>query len=193
MYSYIIGKVVEKQSQSIVVDNNGIGYEIFISKNQMQNIELNKEIKIYTYFHVSEDCEQLYGFLRIEDKKMFEKLISVSKIGPKTAILILSKIETSDFALAVISNDLKVLSKLPGVGQKTAQRIVLELKDKIETEDAITSSYNMEQFKDYNELIEALLILGYSRAQVERIIGDVDKSQNIQDQIKMALNLLSRR
>lgn len=201
MYAYIKGSLEEKLKDSIVVETGGIGYKIYVSEQTMDKLgELGEKVKIYTHYHVREDSISLYGFLSNEELKMFELLIQVSGIGAKTAIVMLSNISPSEFAIAVISNDIKTLTKIPGVGSKSAQRIVLELKDKLKTEDAI--SKNTEDLPTENtvdnekveEATQALQILGYNKGEVKKVIEKLKvKDLSIEDIIKQALKQLSRR
>lgn len=162
--------------------------------------ELGDKVKIYTHYHVREDSISLYGFLTNEELKMFELLIQVSGIGAKTAIVMLSNITPSEFAIAVISNDIKTLTKIPGVGTKSAQRIVLELKDKLKSEDAISNDQVKESSKDSldnekaDEAIQALQILGYNKIEIKKVIEKINiKDLSIEEIIKQALKQLSRR
>jgi Holliday junction DNA helicase RuvA len=201
MYAYIKGSLEEKLKDSKVVETSGIGYKIYVSEQTMEKLgELGEKVKIYTHYHVREDNISLYGFLSNEELKMFELLIQVSGIGAKTAIVMLSNITPSEFAIAVISNDIKTLTKIPGVGSKSAQRIVLELKDKLKTEDAISkdtkdvSSDNTEDNEKVEEAIQALQILGYNKGEVKKVVEKLKvKDLSIEDIIKQALKQLSRR
>ena len=177
MYAYIKGSLEEKLKDSIVVETGGIGYKIYVSEQTMDKLgELGEKVKIYTHYHVREDSISLYGFLSNEELKMFELLIQVSGIGAKTAIVMLSNISPSEFAIAVISNDIKTLTKIPGVGSKSAQRIVLELKDKLKTEDAISKNTedlptdNTVDNEKVEEATQALQILGYNKGEVKKVI-----------------------
>ena len=138
MFAYIKGSLEEKGNNYVVIEVSGIGYKIFVSESAISKMcDLGDIIKIHTYYYVREDNISLYGFLTKEELKMFELLLSVSGIGAKSAITMLSNISPSSFALAVISNDVNALKKIPGVGPKSAQRIILELKDKLKTQQAI--------------------------------------------------------
>ena len=135
MYAYIKGSLESKFNNFVVIDVNGIGYKIFMSESNIEKLEdIGQIIKVYTYYYVREDNISLYGFITNEELRMFELLIGVSGIGAKSAITMLSNISPSSFALAVISNDISQLVKIQGIGPKTAQRIILELKDKLKTE-----------------------------------------------------------
>ena len=198
MYAYIKGSLEEKTKDSIVIDVSGIGYRIFLSEQSMAKLgELGEVVKVYTHYHVREDNISLYGFLSNEELKMFELLIQVSGIGAKTAINMLSSITPSAFAIAIISDDIKTLTKIPGVGAKSAARIVLELKDKLKTEDAIkaddivtTRSKNNESI---DEAVQALQILGYNKSVITKALDKLELDDlSVEDIIKLALKHLSR-
>lgn len=193
MYAYIKGQIVKITKDYLVIENNNIGYMVYMSEKSLNLFnEGDNDIAIHTYQHVKEDEISLYGFKTIEEKHVFEKLITVSGIGVKTAINILSKIEPSDFVLAVISSDIPKLTALPGIGNKSAQRIVLELQDKLKTEDAI--GINKTETIDntvYEELVSALQILGYTTKEIRKIEGKIEKDLDIEKALKEALKMLS--
>lgn len=198
MYSYIIGKVVNKFKNILILENNNIGYEIYMTEIALSELNIDEEAKIYTYYNVSQDNISLFGFENLEEKKMFENLISVSKIGAKTAIGILSSISTAEFAIAIITNDISRLSKLPGIGKKTAQRIVLEITDKVKTEEIIFTEdkeqKSNEQYVTVSEkekdVVEALKVLGYNIKEIEKIMKSLDINSSTEDMIKQALKIL---
>ena len=200
MYAYIKGSLEEKLKDSIVVETGGIGYKIYVSEQTMDKLgELGEKVKIYTHYHVREDSISLYGFLSNEELKMFELLIQVSGIGAKTAIVMLSNISPSEFAIAVISNDIKTLTKIPGVGSKSAQRIVLELKDKLKTEESI-SSEGMPQEEiaigtdNLSEAVAALQVLGYPQREATKAVASVNaQGLSVEDVIKKALLYFSKK
>lgn len=193
MFAYIKGSLEMKSNGYIVIDINGLGYKIFMSQNNIDSIgELHDTIKVFTYVRVREDDISIYGFKTQEQLKMFELLISVSGVGAKSALVMLSCIEPSDFAIAVISNDVKVLTKVPGIGNKSAQRIILELKDKLKEEQL------EEKLKDnsenINEAISGLMVLGYSKKDIEKAFEHLDiDNLSIEDLIKKGLILLSQK
>lgn len=196
MIAYLKGKLVIKSVDYIVIDVQGIGYKVYMSKTAIDKFEEEKEIKVYTYLKVREDDISLFGFNTLEELHMFELLISVGGIGAKSAIAILSNITPSKFALAVITSDVNTLKKLQGIGPKTAQRIILELKDKIKTEEAIENQENTikqeEQIQeDMEELIQALQVLGYRRYEINNILPKI-KEETLEDRIKEALRYLAR-
>ena len=198
MYAYIKGTLDEKTKDSIVIDVGRIGYRIYLSEQSMAKLgELGENIKVYTHYHVREDNISLYGFLSNEELKMFELLIQVSGIGAKTAITMLSNITPSQFAIAIISNDIRTLTKIPGVGNKSAQRMVLELKDKLKTDDAITKTEevkeNVVSNENTEEAVQALQILGYNKNEINKILDKLDlKGLSTEEIIKLALKQLAR-
>lgn len=199
MYAYIKGSLEEKTKDGIVIEANGIGYKIFVSEQTLSKLgELGEIVKVYTYYHVREDNISLYGFLSNEELKTFELLLQVSGIGAKTAIVALSNITPSQFAIAIISNDIKTLTKIPGIGTKSAQRIVLELKDKLKTQDAITIAEEQVEEKQINnesteEAVQALQILGYTKTDITKTFDKINvKELSTEDIIKQALKHLAR-
>ncbi len=198
MYAYIKGSLEEKTKDGIVIEANGIGYKIFVSEQTMSKLgELGENVKVYTHYHVREDNISLYGFLSNEELKTFELLLQVSGIGAKTAIVALSNITPSQFAIAIISNDIKTLTKIPGIGSKSAQRIVLELKDKLKTQDAISNEEKVEEKIINNEATDeatqALQILGYNKTDITKVFEKIDlKGQTTEEIIKQSLKHLAR-
>ena len=201
MYSYIKGSLEEKMSNYIVVENNEIGYKIFMSKSAIGRTgEIGSKVKVYTHYHVREDDISLYGFLTNEELKMFELLLSVSGVGAKSAISMLSNISPSEFAVSIVNNDITKLTKVPGIGKKSAQRIVLELKDKLKSEQELV---NNEMSQEENEIIDigsdteeaisALQILGYNRKEIQKAISQFDyKAMSVEDVIRYGLKYLSK-
>lgn len=200
MFAYIKGTLEEKGNNYVVVEANGIGYKIFMSNMAMAALGEEKNIvKVHTYYYVREDNISLYGFATKEELKMFELLISVSGVGAKSAISMLSAISTSDFAFAIISDDVSKLKKVPGIGAKTAQRIILELKDKLKTEEALTKNEEQKEVRivynseNVEEAIQALQILGYNKKEIEKVFEKVDNTNmSVQDLIKKGLSLLAK-
>ena len=199
MYAYIKGKIVKKTNNYVIIKKNGIGYRIFMSATAIDKIqEENEDIKIYTYYQVREDNISLYGFLQKEELRMFELLLSVSGVGAKSAIAMLSSILPSEFAMAIIQNDTSKLTKIQGVGAKTAARIVLELKDKLKTEEAISKvDENVQKAikndEEIEEAIQALQILGYNKKEIEKALEKLELAGlSTQDIIKKALILLGK-
>lgn len=197
MIAYLKGKVEFKSINYTVIEINGIGYKVFMPTKSLQKIEMKSEIKVFTYMKVAEDDISLYGFMTNEELAMFELLISVGGIGAKSAINILSNIEPSKFALAVITDDVNTLKKLPGIGPKTAQRIILELKDKLKSEQAIeTENVQNNPIKlnqNVQDAIDALQVLGYTRNEIEKTLSEINTNDmSVEDIIKEGLKLFAR-
>ena len=200
MIGYIKGSLEAKTGEYVILETGGIGYKVFMSSPSMERLgEMGKMVKVFTYMRVREDDVSLYGFCTNEELRMFELLLSVSGIGAKSAISILSAITPSSFALAVISNDLAKLKKLPGVGAKSAQRIILELQDKLKTEEAISKGEEMmtaslvQGNDEVAEAMSALQVLGYTRRECEQDFEKMDTSRlGVEEMIKAALKNLAR-
>ena len=198
MYAYINGRIADKANNYVVIDNGGMGYKIFMSPSVIEKLpDVGEFQKIHTYYYVREDVISLYGFLTNEELRMFELLLSVSGIGAKSAIQILSSITPSSFALAVISNDVSKIVKIPGIGSKTAARIILELKDKLKTEQAISKNEQVkeaihESEKD-TEAVVALQVLGYTRKEIEKALEKFEtQNLTVEEIIKKALSILGK-
>ena len=197
MIAYLKGIIDIKRQDYVVIDVHGVGYKIFMPEGAIQNLEVDSEVKIYTFMRVREDDVSLYGFINVEELAMFELLISVGGIGAKSAVGILSNIAPSKFALAVITDDVTTLKKLPGIGAKTAQRIILELKDKIKTQEATEQENEIKQKIEVSDsakdAIEALQVLGYTRREVEEAISKIGESNlTTEEIIKRGLKYLGR-
>lgn len=206
MLAYIKGELAIKTRGYIVIDVGGLGYKVFMSEFDMENVgNIGDTVKVHTYYRVMEDDISIFGFNTAEELRLFELLISVSGIGAKTAITMLGTIEPSDFAIAIISNDIDTLKKLPGIGVKTAQRIVLELKDKLKKEQAIEElnianegtgkpKIKVKQDEKQEEAISALQVLGYNSKVAESIIEKIYNPElTLEDLIKSGLKELSRK
>ncbi|MBO5397611.1 MAG: Holliday junction branch migration protein RuvA [Clostridia bacterium] len=198
MFAYIKGVFEEKGNNYVVIDVGGIGYKIFMSNIAIAALgETGNIVKVHTYYYVREDNISLYGFATKEELKMFELLISVSGVGAKSAISMLSAISPSDFAMAIISDDVTSLKKVPGIGAKTAQRIILELKDKLKNDEiAETSNDEVTTFvsksETTDEAVAALQILGYTKKDIEKVLSGIDLvGKTTQDIIKIGLKYLS--
>ena len=196
MISYIKGKLETKNIDNVVIEVGGIGYKIFMSVNSMDRLgETGTEVKVYTYMRVREDDVSLYGFCTNEELKMFEQLLGVSGVGAKLALSILANISPSSFALAIITGDLNTLKCLPGIGAKSAQRMILELKDKMKTQETIETEaipvQSTEKSDKAKDAIEALQVLGYSRRDIELAISKINTVDlSVEDIIKQGLKYL---
>lgn len=197
MYSYIKGTLEESGEDYIVIEAGGIGYQIYTTGQTFQYLpSQGAELKVYTYLHVREDAMILFGFLTKDDLSVFRLLLGVSGIGPKGALAILSVMTTDDLRFAVLGDDAKAIAKAPGVGAKTAQRLILELKDKLSLEDAfeqkLAKNEDMVQNKTggaKNEAVQALVALGYSSSEALKALHGVEIQENtdVEDILKAAL------
>ena len=196
MYAYIKGILAEITEDAIIVENQGIGYEIAVPGQVFDYLpSVGEEVKIYTYHYVREDAILLYGFLTKEDVRIFKMLIGVSGIGPKGALSILSVLSTDDLRFAILGDDAKAIAKAPGVGAKTAQRVIIELKDKLSLEDAFEQKLaNQAQKAELNpavgvknEAILALTSLGYSQSEALKVLQGIEISPDdqVEDVLKM--------
>lgn len=183
MYSYIKGELVEVLEDSIVVENNGIGYNIRIPGSILDSLDgIGQTVKIYTYTYIREDAMLLYGFRSRDDLHVFRLLIGVNGIGPRGALAILSVMTPDDLRFAVLGEDDKTIAKAPGIGKKTAQRLIIELKDKLDLEEAFTikSTHEADKGSDSmadaakNEAVQALTALGYSAAEAMKAVNGVE-------------------
>jgi Holliday junction DNA helicase RuvA len=201
MIAFVCGTVAEIGDAYVILDTGSIGYEINIPGRIIEEgLRLGEEVKLYTYFQVREDAMQLYGFPKKDDLEMFRLLLSVNGIGPKAALGILSGGTSDNLRFAVLSEDVKTISKLPGIGKKTAQKLILELKDKLKLEDAfelkmanVQEAAAGEALRDgMQEAVEALTALGYSSTdalRAVRAVKDVDPS-DVEAILKAALRNL---
>ncbi|MBT33385.1 MAG: Holliday junction branch migration protein RuvA [Thalassobius sp.] len=197
MYYFISGKLVEKDPTYVVIETGGIGYEIKISLNTFSHIKNIDACKLYTYFYVKEDMQALYGFFELEEKILFTKLISISGIGPSTGLMLFSSLSTSEVKEAILSGNVKVIQSVKGIGAKTAQRVILELKDKIGKEIGTTGvsqsviAAATAESNTKNEALAALISLGISKSVAEKNISQIIKKYgnelSLEELIKLAL------
>ena len=193
MFYYISGKTAHVGLDFVVIDAGGVGYKIFTSESTLKRVETDQPAKLYTYLHVREDLMDLYGFLTAEELGTFQMLISVSGVGPKVALALLSTIPPSEFALAVVTGNIKAITRAPGVGPKVAQRIVLELKDKLKNEQLIAQAAEVEDMAgELDEAVSALIVLGYSQTEAKRAVAAADPSDSVEETVKQALKKLMK-
>lgn len=197
MYAFIEGFVEETDLTGVVINNNGIGYYIQCPTSVLNSISIGEKAKIYTYQHVREDAIILYGFINKEDRTMFLRLISVSGIGPKIALQVLSSLSASELAIILVSGDASMLTKVPGIGKKTAQRLILELREKVDNDELVNASVNKANAFNstiISDAIYALNALGYTSQEaakaVEAVAPDCKDTESI---IKAVLKKLDRR
>ncbi len=211
MLAYIKGTLEMKMTEYVVIDVGGLGYKVFMSGTGMDQLgEIGKEVKVYTYYRVREDDISIYGFNTNEELRMFELLLSVSGVGAKTALSMLAVCTPSEFVLAIVSEDINVLTSIPGIGPKSAKRIILELKDKIKKEQQIqeltSASKNSKTISETNvkvkqlieddnkvqEAIAALQVLGYNKKEIEKAFMKIEKAGlTTEELIKKGLAILA--
>ena len=198
MLDFIKGNISEIYEGEIVLDNNDIGYLISISQLDISKLSLNEELKIYLRLILREDNISLYGFLNKDSRILFDLLNTVSSVGPKLSMTILGALGSSQLRSAILSEDANILTKSPGVGKKTANRIILELKDKISkksfTEDLDLSILDSSDTIDINNdpALEALLSLGYNEYEAKIALRNVDQSQGLSEIIRQALKVMAK-
>ena len=190
MIAYIKGKIINKTNRSIVVLTGGIGYEVFLPLKQLETIKINDEKELFIYSHIKEDMFDLYGFSKEEEMDFFKKVISVSGVGPKSALNILGLTSVEDLKRAIASEDPSLLQKVSGIGKKTAERLVVELKEKFITDlsDAAASTDEGKQ------VVEALVSLGYKQLEAQEIIKHLPKEESdLATKIKQALQFINKK
>ena len=207
MLAYIKGTLEMKMTGYVVIDVGGLGYKIYMSDVGIENIgKIGDTVKVHTYYKVREDDISIFGFNTLEELKMFELLISVSGVGAKTALAMLAVCEPTEFALAIVSEDVKTLTTIPGIGPKSAKRIILELKDKIKTSQEAEAIKAQIENKDKTQTIiqkaimensrieeatTALQVLGYNKKEIEKAFEKIDvKDLKTEELIKKALKIL---
>lgn len=200
MISYIKGEVVKKGIDYLIIENNGIGYYINTSFNTLKNLSEGDVSSVFTYMHVREDVLALYGFSKKDELDMFKKLISVNGVGPKAGLAVLSTYEINSVKVAILKDDVNAISKVPGIGKKTASKIILDLKDKvgsIEELDNVDISdieiISSDINNDVEDIAKVLMTLGFSQAEAKKALENIDISGKTENQIiKEALKNLNR-
>lgn len=209
MLAYIKGTLEMKMTGYIVIDVGGLGYKVFMSESGIEKLgNIGDIVKVHTFYKVREDDISIFGFATLEELRMFELLISVSGVGAKTAITMLDVCEPTEFALAIISEDIKTLTQIPGIGAKSAQRIILELKDKIKKEQQIQeltkTTKGIKEFKTkleqkieneqkVEEAMAALQVLGYNKKEIEKAFDKLVKdNMTTEELIRKGLSILGK-
>lgn len=199
MIAYIIGEITEIDENRIVLEQNQMGYNILVPSSVTNVVRSGQEFKIYTYLHVKEDAIQLFGFLTRDDLNIFKLLLGVNGIGPKAALAILSVLSADELRFAVLADDAQAIAKAPGVGKKTAQKLILELKDKLNLQDTIEHKLSQGERSitgnavfDHaakQEAVEALVALGYSSSDALRAVRKIEgvETMTVEEILKAAL------
>ena len=203
MYSYIKGILRDMDEESIVVETGGIGYHIYTTGQTFRYLpSVGEEVKVYTYLHVREDAMLLFGFLTKDELKIYKLLLGVSGIGPKGGLGILSALGPDDLRFAVASNDVKAIQAAPGIGKKTAEKLILELKDKLKLEDALENTANAVQNtadtsagmanEMTGEAVQALVALGYGNTEALKAVRQVEitEEMSVEDVLRQSLKYM---
>ena len=200
MIAFVKGNLADVESDRVIIDVGGIGYNVFVSSYTIGRLPLEGNVvKLYTYLNVKEDLMQLYGFLTKDELRIFKLLIGVNGIGPKGGLGILSYLTPDDLRFAVMANDVKAISAAPGIGKKTAEKLILELKDQlgtIETTEAVDVERTTGNFTPSKEMqteaVQALIALGYGSTEALRAVTNVmtDQEESVEEILKKALKFL---
>lgn len=187
MIAHVNGYVAEKFGNSVIVDVQGVGYEVQVAGGDYEGALLKEPIKFYTYHHVREQQEDLFGFSSLAAKRLFELLISVQGVGPKAALAILSIGQSEQVRSAIASSDVAYIQQASGIGKRSAERVIVELKDKVGLASATYGSGPTMAAVHQDDALDALISLGYSLAQASAALEKIDKSLSTEDRIKKAL------
>jgi holliday junction DNA helicase RuvA len=193
MIAHLRGKLIARHPNQAIIETAGVGYEVVISVPTFSDLPpLGSEVALHIHTHVREDQLALYGFLRAEEKQLFEKLLTVSGIGPKLAITILSGMPADDMVNAIRGNDVTRLTKIPGIGKKTAERMTLELRDKLPPvgEQASVAVASLSPVQD--DVLSALVNLGYQRPAAEKVLSSMDRNGSFDAVFRAALAAMSK-
>lgn len=202
MISYIRGELAAIEEEKVIVDVNGVGYGIFMPGQSMGKLPaIGREVKLHTYLNVREDAMQLFGFLTRDDLKVFKLVIGVSGIGPKGGLSVLSQLTPDDLRFAVLSNDVKAISATPGIGKKTAEKLIIELKDKLSMDDVLEHAYDQGEeavsgtgnyTNVQTEAVQALVALGYGNTEALKAVKKVEITEDtdVEDVLKQALKFM---
>lgn len=197
MFYYLSGEITIIEQNLVVLDVSGVGYAVHTSFNTLSNLEKGQKATLYTYCNIREDAFDVFGFYDIEELKFFKLLIGINGVGPKAGLSILSVASPASLALAIITGDEKLITKASGIGKKIAQRIVLELKDKVAKEKATVSSADVlihapAESDALSEAISALMVLGYTQQEATSALAGVSADGGLEEMIKYALKNLMK-
>ncbi len=196
MYAYIKGIVDEKGIDRAVVEAAGVGYELLCPDSTLREITAGREAKLLTHFNITQDGAALYGFYTKEEREMFRRLIAVNRVGPKLALAILGRLSPQDIAMAIVTQNAAAFDRIPGLGKKTAARLLLELKEKVSNDEMTSSAIPNPQDGGMDmrtEAIAALVALGYDGVSAGRAVSAVGECGRVEDMITMALREMGKR
>ena len=192
MYAYISGIVDSAQVDRAVIDANGVGYELFCSAMTLKRLREGQNARLYTHLHLAEGVMALYGFYDPDEKDMFRRLLSVTRVGPKLALSVLSILTPSDVAAAIVTNNAAAFDRVPGMGRKTAQRVLLELKERVEASDMLGGELNADQPDIRAEAVAALVSLGYDGLAAGKAIAAIEQAESVESLITAALRRMAK-
>ena len=192
MYAYITGVVDDLLVDRAILEAGGVGYELFCSAMTLRRLTCGKQERLYTHLHLAEGVMALYGFYEPEEKAMFRRLLSVTRVGPKLALSVLSILTPSDVAAAIVTNNAAAFDRVPGMGRKTAQRVLLELKERVETSEMLAGSANLDAPDIRSEAVAALVSLGYDGLAAGKAVAAVEQAESVESLITAALRKLAK-
>ena len=192
MYAYITGIVDELLSDRAVLEAGGVGYELFCSAMTLKRLRAGQKERLYTHLHLAEGIMALYGFYEPEEKDMFRRLLTVTRVGPKLALSVLSVLTPSDVAGAIVTNNAAAFDRVSGMGRKTAQRVLLELKERVETSEMLGAGANADAPDIRSEAVAALVSLGYDGLAAGKAVAAVEKAESVEALITAALRKMAK-
>lgn len=193
MFSHINGIVFEASADRAVIEAAGVGYELLCSANTLKRLVAGEQARLFVHFHIAQDSVALYGFYDTQERAMFRRLIGVTRVGPKVALSVLSVLTPQDVALAVMTDNAAAFDRVPGMGRKTAARVILELKEKVEASSVNGISSTGEEANSMrSDAIAALVSLGYDGAVAGRAVASIDECSKVEELITLALRKLSK-
>ncbi len=192
MYAYISGVVDELMPDRAVLEAGGVGYELFCSAMTLKRLRGGQKERLYTHLHLADGVMALYGFYDPDEKEMFRRLLTVTRVGPKLALSVLSVLAPSDVAAAIVTNNAAAFDRVPGMGRKTAQRVLLELKERVETSEMFGGENKLDAPDIRTEAVAALVALGYDGLAAGKAVTAVEKAENVEALITAALRNLAK-
>lgn len=192
MYAYISGIVDELLPDRAVLEAGGVGYELFCSAMTLKRLRAGQKERLYTHLHLAEGIMALYGFYEPEEKDMFRRLLTVTRVGPKLALAVLSILTPSDVAGAIVTNNAAAFDRVPGMGRKTAQRVLLELKERVEASEMLGGNANNDAPDIRSEAVAALVSLGYDGLAAGKTVAAIEKAESVEALITAALRKMAK-
>ena len=187
MIAHLCGIVAEKFGTCVILDVSGVGYEVVVTSSDYDKLKLEDKIKLYTYHHIREQAEELFGFSSLEGKKLFEMLITVQGVGPKNAMAILSLASPEEVRNAIANADAGFIAKANGIGKKSAERVIVDLKDRVGLPNYYGRKSDLPELNVQDEALEALMALGFQMSEATRALDKIDKTLPVEERIRRAL------